>query len=202
MTGETDPVARAGRVAAVLLAAGEGRRYDGRGHKLLADLGGRPLVAWAVEAALAADLDALCVVTGAVDLRRVLEPLGDLVVVDNPAWPEGQATSLRAGIQWCESAGFEAAVVGLGDQPYVPATAWLQVGRAGHKPIVTASYGGRRRPPVRLHRSVWDLLPAGGDEGARTLMRRRPDLVGEVACEGEPADVDTLEDLRRVAGSR
>jgi molybdenum cofactor cytidylyltransferase len=199
VTGRPDPPAPPGRVAAVLLAAGEGRRYGGGGHKLLADLAGRPLVAWAVEAALGAGLDALCVVTGAVDLRGALESLGGVAVVDNPAWREGQATSLRAGLRWCEAGGFEAAVVGLGDQPLVPVAAWRQVAGASHRPIVTATYAGRRRPPVRLHRSVWELLPTGGDEGARALMRRRPDLVGAVACEGEPADVDTLDDLRRVS---
>ncbi len=190
----TRPDAPGGPVAAVLLAAGEGTRFAA-GPKLLAQFRGRPLLAWAIDPVLEAGLP-LVVVRGAVDLAGALAEFGPAVtVVENSRWDEGQATSLRAGIAWCDAAGCSAAVIGLADQPFVPASAWRAVARASLAPIVAASFGGRRRPPVRLDRSAWPLLAGTGDEGARELMRRRPDLVAEVACEGEPADVDTVEDL-------
>ena len=181
--------------AAVVLAAGGGSRFSGDGHKLLAPFRGRPVVTWAVEAALAAGLDETIVVAGAVELSDVV-PAG-VTLLDNHEWPSGQASSLRVAVDWARRQRHRAVVVGLGDQPLVPPEAWRAVADEPRGPIVAASFGGRRRPPVRLDADVWDLLPAGGDEGARALMAVRPELVVEVACPGEPADVDTVEDLLR-----
>jgi molybdenum cofactor cytidylyltransferase len=51
-------------VAAIVLAAGRGARFDVARSKLLADYGGRPLVRCAVEAALASKASKTIVVTG------------------------------------------------------------------------------------------------------------------------------------------
>ena len=179
--------------AAIVLAAGEGSRYAGGSHKLLADFRGRPLWTWAVDAAVAAGLDATYVVTGAVDLA-----VGSAaVVVRNDAWAEGQATSVVAGVAAAGAAGHDAVVIGLADQPLIGPDAWQAVAVAVATPIAVASFGGDRRPPVRLAAEVWSLLPTTGDEGARVVMRERPDLVTAVPCIGEPVDIDTMEDLER-----
>lgn len=181
-------------VGAVVLAAGGGTRYQGHGYKLLVEFRGRPLVTWAVQAAADAALDEVAVVVGAVDLGEVL-PEG-VSVIENADWANGQATSLQAAVRWARHRRHVAVVVGLGDQPLVPSSAWSAVA-ATPSPVAVATFDGHRRPPVRLEESVWDLLPATGDEGARVLMRGRPDLVREVVCEGLPVDIDSEEDLNR-----
>jgi molybdenum cofactor cytidylyltransferase len=180
--------------AVILLCAGGSRRFAGEQSKLLAPFRGRPLVTWALENAVAADVGALIVVTGPVDLHAHV-PEG-AIVVENPGWASGQAGSLRAGIAMADTLGHDVVVVGLGDQPLVPPEAWVAVA-ASLSDIAVASFDGRRSPPTRLVRPVWSLLPADGDEGARVLMQSRPDLVEEVACPGQSIDIDTVEDLQR-----
>ena len=183
--------------AAIVLAAGGGSRFTasgGDGHKLLAAYLGRTVVEWAIETAAAAGLDATYVVRGATDLPR--PPLARHVTfVRNDRWHEGMATSLQAGIARARQDGHAAVVVGLGDQPLVQAEAWRRVAQASDSPIAVATYEGERGNPVRLSSMAWPLLPQQGDEGARVVMRRRPDLVVEVPCPGRSADIDTVEDL-------
>lgn len=181
-------------IAGVLLAAGAGSRFAGHEHKLLADLRGRPVVSWSLEAVLTAGFNEVFVVTGAVDLSEMLPPGVSVVHADQ--WADGQAFTIQAGIAAADLAGHDAVVIGLGDQPFVPASAWRSVG-ASRGAIVTATFDEMRRPPVKLERSVWALLPTDGDSGARELMQLRPDLVSEVPCWGTAADIDTAEDLAR-----
>ncbi len=188
--------------AAVVLAAGGGSRWDGDGHKLLAEVDGRPLAAHALTAAAGAGLDELVVVTGAVDLSGVLTGLLDealpvaIKVLHNDRWVEGQAGSLGLAITYAAAVGHDAVVVGLADSPGVPPEAWRAVA-AAEAELAVATFAGRRRPPTLIARSLWGQLPEVGDQGARVLFDDRPDLVLEVPCPGDPADVDTMEDLRR-----
>lgn len=170
---------------AVLLAAGGGTRFAGATHKLLAPLRGRRVVDWAHEHAAASGLRVI-VVTGAVP------DLGLPDQVHNPRWADGIATSLQAGIAAAGDA--DAVVVGLGDQPGITPEAWRLVAETD-APIAVATYDGARRNPVRLAREVWPLLPTSGDRGANVLFRTSP--VVEVACEGDPQDIDRVEDLEQ-----
>lgn len=186
-------------IMGAVLAAGAGERFarsGGVAPKPLAEVGGVALVDRVLAAALGAGLDEVVLVDGSTDLSDRARP--GITVLHNPRWPEGIATSLQVALEHAKAAGHEAVVVGLADQPGVPAAAWSAVAAApADVGIAVATYAGRRGNPVRLASSVWDLLPSTGDDGARVVMRGRPDLVGEVPCSGEPWDVDTVEDLEQ-----
>lgn len=179
----------------VLLAAGEGSRFAGPVHKLLTQLGEKTVVRWSIDALIGAGLDATAIVVGAVDL--IDEIPESMAIIENPNWMAGQATSLDLAVSFAKRQGHDVLVIGLADQPLVPSGAWRSVAGESSHPIVTASFAGRRRPPVRLAGEVWSRLPTEGDEGARVLMQRHPELVTEVACVGEPIDIDVAEDLER-----
>ena len=180
-------------ILAVVLAAGGGTRFRGATHKLLAPLHGRPVLEHAVEHAHAAALDETIVVTGAAAVGEVRFPAG-VTAVHNERWSEGQASSLQVALAHAREHGHDAIVVGLGDQPFVPADAWRRVADA-EAVLAVAVLDGQRTPPVKIAAELWDELPTSGDEGARVLLRRRPDLVVPVACPGNPVDIDTAEDL-------
>lgn len=194
--------APAARVAAVVLAAGEGTRFGGR--KLVAPLDGKPLVQHVIDAANASSLSPVILVTG-FEGDRLLDALalGRAVAVANPDYRSGQASSLIAGVRALDTA--DAAVILLGDQPRVTVAlleALVARQRESGAAAVVSSWSGRRSPPTLLHRDLWPaLLALTGDVGAREVLAGRDDVaVVHVSGDlGALDDVDTLEDHARLS---
>ncbi|MGA1260863.1 MAG: nucleotidyltransferase family protein [Ilumatobacteraceae bacterium] len=177
-----------------------GFTLSGRHPQAAHPSGGQPMVRRVLEAVARSGLSPIIVVTGAVDLtdelRRELPGRPSVVHVHHPHWQRGMASSLHAGFEAARRLGLAAVVVGLGDQPGVTSAAWRAVADT-QSPLAVATYNGERRNPVRIHTELWAHLPHEGDEGARTLLRTRPELVTEVACEGNADDIDTIDDVAR-----
>lgn len=190
---------------AVLLAAGEGKRFHGPVHKLMAEVdtgsatSPEPIVAASLRSMLTADIGDCVVITGAADISQVIDNVGTgrVVTVHNPDWSSGMRSSVMLAIAHARSRGAGQIVVGLADQPFVTADSWRLVAEADAH-IAVATYDGRRGNPVKLSSDVWDEFEHSGgdpDAGARSLVERHLETVAFVPCPGSDRDIDTREDL-------
>jgi molybdenum cofactor cytidylyltransferase len=194
-------------VACIVLAAGRSTRM-GAANKLLAGIGGTPMVRRVVEAALAGRARPVLVVTGhqAAEVRAALAGLG-VTLVDNPAFATGLASSLKAGVR-ALPAGCDGALVMLGDMPRVGSEHLDRLiaafaAEATGAPIVVPVHEGRQGNPVLWPAAFFaELLQLEGDAGAKRLIRAHAERVREVDVGTDAifADVDTpeaLEEARR-----
>ncbi|MDR3494466.1 MAG: molybdopterin-binding/glycosyltransferase family 2 protein [Ancalomicrobiaceae bacterium] len=193
-------------IAAVVMAAGRSSRMGGP-NKLLARLDGKPLVAHAVDAAIASSVRSVIVVTGHMEaeVRGALSGR-DVTFVHNPDFAEGMSTSLKAGIVAVPEEA-EAAIILLGDMPRVTAE---MIDRliAGYDPIagqliVVPTFEGRRGNPVVWSRRFFtDLAQVTGDAGARNVIGQYPEATVEVELgPGVALDLDTADAIRAVGGT-
>jgi molybdenum cofactor cytidylyltransferase len=191
------------RPAVVVLAAGRGRRFGGQ--KLLAPLGGRPLVRHTVERLLGASVGEVIVVIGGRDAAPMRAALAGLSAraVELDAGEELMSDSLRAGLG-ALPADAPAVLVALGDQPTVaPRIVDALVGewRRTGALIVAPSYDGERGNPVLFDRRVVpELAAVPGDAGAREVVARDSARVRLVPFPfAPPPDVDTPADFATLA---
>lgn len=184
---------------ALVLAAGAGSRFGG--DKMLADWRGRPMIAAAVDVALAAPVESVTVVLGcrAPAVAAVL-PADELRLrwLTCADWATGLSASLRAGLAALpvDAAG---CVVFLGDMPMVPpglAGEALSLLQGGAPAVETRSHGMPAHP-VAFARGLFKCASAlVGDQGARAFLA---DVHGVVTIStddpGSVLDIDRSQDL-------
>jgi len=186
---DSDDTARTGseldEIACIILAAGRSERF-GEANKLLAEIDGKPMFVHPVEAALAARLGPVIVVTGH-EAERVQAALGrrNVDCIVNTNFAAGMATSLACGIGRAQVAGVGGAMVLLGDMPWVEAmtleTLAAAFRQAGGTKICVPVAAGRFGNPVLFPAFLFpEIINLEGDRGARALLDQHADLVVEI----------------------
>ena len=203
-----DPVLeRWAPLAVVVLAAGEGSRFVGGVPKQAALIEGESLVRRAARLALESGTEHVIVVTGAHE-EQTRAALGEmsvraqrLRVVHNPLWAEGQASSVRAGLD-ALPAQVQAALFMPVDQPWLDPALLRRLLRAWNTGADLAAptvEGVLRGAPALFDRRTFaDLGALRGDRGGRSLLHREgAAVVGIPTSSADLADVDHLSDLER-----
>lgn len=184
----------------VILAAGASARMGE--PKQLLPYEGKPLLLHAVEAALGSAGWPVVVVLGAY-AERIRPALArvPVLIVENPAWPEGMASSIREGIAALQqfSRALDAAVIALCDQPAFSAEVIAQLvaaQRASGCGIVAARYRGRNGAPALFLREHFSALAhLTGEAGARALLNGDPSKIAPVDLPALALDLDTPGDF-------
>lgn len=186
----------------ILLAAGSSRRF-GEDDKLLATVGGTPLVRVVAETLLKSAAREVVVVTGQ-NVDAIREALGGLAVkfVDNPQHADGIGTSIAAGIRGLDSRASGAMIVPA-DMPQLSVAlvgALLGVFADGgsRRVVYPATPEGEQRNPVIWPRKYFaELARLSGDKGGKELLSR-PAIECDVVVVDDADvffDIDTPEDL-------
>jgi molybdenum cofactor cytidylyltransferase len=188
------------RVAAIVLAAGAGRRMRGA-DKLLEPVAGRPILRSVAEAARASRATEVVAVIppGNTARRQALEDTRTRIV-EAVECAEGMAGSLRAGVAALGDTA-DAVVILLADMPEVAASDIDRLIAAfdpveGREICRAVTETGKPGHPVLFGRRFFESLMAlRGDRGARDVVRSAPEFIADVPTSGEGAviDLDTPE---------
>lgn len=203
------------RLAALVLAAGEGSRLGG--GKLLLPWRGKAVLLHVLDAAAGAEwAGGIVLVTGhdAIRVKHTVEkefPPGETPfrIIENAAWRDGQASSLRLGIGEIASSDefrqVQGVMILLGDQPQIRADTLERLAREHilacsrnlSHPATAPVHEGRRGNPAIVSPTLFPaILKLSGDVGARNILAGLGDALLKVPVDdpGVVQDIDTPED--------
>jgi len=188
---------------AAVLAAGAGTRFGAA--KQLVRLRGEPVLYELAASAGAVAGQSVTVVLGA-HAREIAPALRQRAVsiAINRGWEEGIASSVRTAVH-AAPPGSAALLLMLADQVAVTADDLrrLHASWKRHPVLIAAAlYGGAPGLPAIFPRWAFtDLLALRGDRDPRSVLRRNIDRVVRVPMSNAGIDLDTPEDLLRLASA-
>ena len=183
----------------VILAAGSSSRLGQPKQNLVYN--GQSLLQRTIETALASACGSVVLVLGA-HLTSILPlvDIGTISIAENNDWPEGMASSIRAGITHLKknNPDTNAAIIMLCDQPFVDTHILnMLMMIKTNSGIAACTYNDTIGPPALFDEIYFDeLLSLKGSEGARHLLQKYKDQIALIPFEQGSIDIDTIQDYR------
>jgi len=193
------------KIGLIILAAGKSERFPG--NKLLAEINGEPMISRVVKRGLNSKADIVVVVTGheAGRIREVLRDIRDpkLRVIYNPGYPEGQSSSVKAGVRELIDE-VDAVLILPGDVAFIETgdiDKVIEKFLETRAPIVVASHRGRHGHPILFSKKLFNEILKISEEsfGLKAVVSAHRGEVAEAeASRYTIIDIDTREDLDRM----
>ena len=192
------------KIAAIVLAAGEGQRMGG--PKALLPVGETTFLAHVCRLLERPAIAAVVAVLGA-EAERVRAQAslpGTVTVAVNERWQDGMLSSVWRGLDVAEALDVDAVLLHPVDNPLVTAATVEAVlgALAGGALVAVPSHAGRRGHPTGFSRVTWPALRAAPlERGARFVIASNPAWVVHVPAGPDClADIDTPADRRLLRG--
>ena len=188
----------AAALGCVIMASGQGKRFGG--NKLMAELGGKPLIAWVLDATEDA-FDCRVVVTRHAEVAALCRQRQITAVLHDLPY---RSDTVRLGLE-ALGGGLSGCMFCPGDQPLLSresVRAMALRAAQGRSFIWRLAYGDTAGTPVIFPRWAFPqlrALPQG--KGGSVILQKNPGQVRDVPARGdyELWDVDSPGDLKRVS---
>ncbi len=203
-TNELEIYAHFGKLACVLLAAGESKRFGS--PKQLAPWNGKTFIRTIIEKVNIFHPSEFLVIVGAFSelIMNEIDDFSSIKVIHNQDWKTGQASSVKTGVENLTN-GIEAVIFLLVDQPQIEVKTIrdLIISYATtNANIVAYQYSGAARHPILFSRKLFpELRNLSGNSGGKQLFHAYPPLFLKFKDPKQAADFDSWEDLRNYTES-
>ena len=187
---------------ALLLAAGQGKRFEGD-DKLLAKVDGVPVLRRTLDQLSQLRFKSRLAVTPTLASNRqdILTSAG-WPVIENANAASGISSSLKLGVQaLAANRDLDSILVVLGDMPFVSESHIRDLYQAltsGTLAVFSENDGTLTPPAVFSREAISTLLTSSGDKGAAALFRNLDNVKSIPIAKAEALDIDTRQDLSRV----
>ncbi|MFQ6103875.1 MAG: NTP transferase domain-containing protein [Candidatus Glassbacteria bacterium] len=194
-------------IAGIFLAAGESLRFER--HKLLLEVGDRPLVYYSLKNCLDSLLPEVYVVLGARSeelggrIRRLFTDTEKIKIIINEDYRRGMMSSLKKGISSLDTV-YRGAMVLLADMPMVTPdiiNRLMDVFEEKDKIIIPQCLGELHHPRILPERVFPDFLLLDDDEkGTKVLENYSQEIIRvPIGNKKNFIDIDQLDDFESIA---
>ncbi len=188
------------KMAALILAAGQGSRFGGCKQLIMID--DKPLLQHSIDIANKLCPGRVFAVSGAwhSEMSQAMEnkEIKDVTLIVHSSWADGLGSSIARGVTFL-SEGHDSILIFLADQIAIKTEDFigLQSQFTGDN-IVCGFYAGKRGVPAIFGRNRFESLSnLQGDHGAKALLYHPDAPVVEYPLALASIDIDTREDLDR-----